>query len=923
MNKRISLTIVAAVIGIFTNAQVTINNIATPYTQDFNTLEITGTSSALPTGWLLSETGSNSNTTYGADNGASNSGNTFSYGPTGNTERAFGGLQSGNLVPTIGVAFTNNSGATITAITVGYTGEQWRAGVANRTIADTLNFQYSLTATSLSTGTWIDENNLDFASPTLNVAASALDGNAAANRTAKSFTINGLNIPNGATFYLRWADFNIASSDDGLAIDDVTISFNGSVVPPCGEPQAQPTNLVLTPTPTTISGSFTAAVPGVDEYVVIRSTAATLSATPADGVTYSVGQALGGGTIIALSPSTTFTDINLTPAITYYYYIFSDSSDGCSGGPNYLVTAPLTASGATLPLPPCVAPAGAPTSLVLTPGNTFISGSFAAAPGANRYLVVRSLSSTLSAGPVNANFYTTGQSLGGGTVVSYGPGTTFSSTGLTPATQYYFFVFAASGDCSGEPVYFTTSLNGNATTTNSSGGIPPGYYNTTAGLSCGPLKTALFNIIRPLSANPNPTYDGICIMYPTTDFRKSDDGLRDIIWDMYSDNPAGTDPYEFEYCIDVDGCTANCNPSPAPNNPPIPGTAEGVLYNREHSFPRSWFGGAVEPMNSDAMHIFPTDKEVNNRRQSYPFGETTTPSWTSLNGSKLGPCTYPGYTGIVFEPIDAYKGDFARAQFYMATCYESNIAGWESNATFIFNGTAYPAFDNWYIQLLFKWHQQDPVSQKEIDRNNAIYALQGNRNPFVDSPAYVFQVWSCTGVIPVTLIDFKATQTNNSIVLQWISANENNLKQYEIQRSTDGANFTGIGTSSARNAGNYSFTDNSFPATKTVFYRLKMIDFDGKFSYSKTAAVRLNGFSGAFVYPNPTSGNVTVQLQKPFTETGSLTIADMTGRIIKQYAVAAQQATIHLDAAELPSGRYFIKIASKNNVINQSFNVVR
>jgi endonuclease I len=923
MNKRILLLIFAATLSIFTTAQVSITNIATPYTQDFNTLANTGTSATLPTGWLLSETGTGANTTYLADNGAGNSGNTFSYGSTGNTERAFGSLQSGSVVPTIGVSFTNNSGANITAITVAYTGEQWRAGLASRAVADTLNFQYSLTATSLTTGTWIDENNLDFASPTLSVPAGALDGNAAANRTAKSFTINGLNIANGATFYFRWADFNIASSDDGLSVDDMTISFNGTVIPPCGEPQAQPTNLVLTPTPTTISGSFTAAVPGVDEYLVIRSTAATLSATPSDGVTYSVGQALGGGTIIALSPATTFTDINLTPSITYYYYIFSDSSDGCSGGPNYLITAPLTANAATLPLPACIAPTGAPTNLMLTPGNTFISGSFTAVAGANRYLVVRSSASTLSAGPVNTTFYTAGQALGGGTVVSYGTGTTFSASGLTPATQYYFFVFAANGDCSGEPVYFSTSLDGNATTTNSSGGIPPGYYNTTAGLNCGPLKTALFNIIKPLSANPNPTYDGICIMYPTTDFHKSDDGLRDIIWDMYSDNPAGAEPYEFEYCIDVDGCTGNCNPSPNPNNPPIPGTAEGLLYNREHSFPRSWFGGTVEPMNSDAMHIFPTDKEVNNRRQSFPFGETTTPTWTSLNGSKLGNCTYPGYSGVVFEPIDTYKGDFARAQFYMATCYESNVAGWEPNAAFILNGTAYPAFDNWYIQLLYKWHLQDPVSPKEIDRNNAIYAIQGNRNPFVDRPEFAFEVWSCSGVIPVTLVDFKATQSNSSIVLQWLSAQENNLKQYEILRSTDGANFTSIGITAARNAGNYSFTDNSFPAAKTVFYKLKLVDIDGTFSYSKTVAVRLNGFSGAYIYPNPTNGKLTVQLQKQLTETGTLTICDMTGRMMKQYAVAAQQATIHLDATVLPAGRYFIKITNKNTVINQSFNVVR
>ncbi|MFV0470359.1 MAG: endonuclease, partial [Dysgonomonas sp.] len=126
-----------------------------------------------------------------------------------------------------------------------------------------------------------------------------------------------------------------------------------------------------------------------------------------------------------------------------------------------------------------------------------------------------------------------------------------------------------------------------------------------------------------------------------------------------------------------------------------------------------------------------------------PFGEVGIATWTSTNGSKLGKNTSDGYTGTVFEPIDEYKGDFARTYFYMATCYEDKIAGWYSNseAQAALNGTKYPAYKDWYIKLMLKWSREDPVSQKEIDRNNAAYAVQKNRNPYIDFPGLEEYVW--------------------------------------------------------------------------------------------------------------------------------------------------------------------------------------
>lgn len=201
------------------------------YTQNFDALANTGTTNdqtTLPSGWSMLESGANANTTYAADNGSSNAGNTYSYGTTAATDRALGGLLSGNLTPLFGASFTNNTGITLTSITINYTGELWRLGTASRT--DQLDFSLSLDATSLSTGTWSDINNLDFVTPNT-ATAGTKDGNAAGNRTAISFTITGLSIANGATFWIRWSDFNATNADDGLAVDDFSLSTNASILP--------------------------------------------------------------------------------------------------------------------------------------------------------------------------------------------------------------------------------------------------------------------------------------------------------------------------------------------------------------------------------------------------------------------------------------------------------------------------------------------------------------------------------------------------------------------------------------------------------------------------------------------------------------------------------------------------------------------
>lgn len=193
------------------------------YSQDFDTLAISGLSSTVPGGFGFVESGTNANMTYGANNGGSSTGNTYSYGVDLSSERAFGGLQSSSLLPIVGACFTNNTGSVISSFQITYDGEQWRLGATARG-PDRIDFQFSTDATSLSTGTWTDFDGLDFSSPNTTTGG-ILDGNAAANRIAGiSGLISSLSIANGSTVYIRYNNFDASGSDDGLAVDNFNLT---------------------------------------------------------------------------------------------------------------------------------------------------------------------------------------------------------------------------------------------------------------------------------------------------------------------------------------------------------------------------------------------------------------------------------------------------------------------------------------------------------------------------------------------------------------------------------------------------------------------------------------------------------------------------------------------------------------------------
>lgn len=244
--------------------------------------------------------------------------------------------------------------------------------------------------------------------------------------------------------------------------------------------------------------------------------------------------------------------------------------------------------------------------------------------------------------------------------------------------------------------------------------ISIGYYDRANGLYGAALKTAMHDIIRDheyLNFDENTTARYWWDNY----FKKTDWSSDGYFLDMYSNEKHTT-------------------------------YVGGNVQNREHCMPRSWWGKRDKyssyDANGDLHNIFPSDYNANAAKSNLPLGEVGIIKFD--NGvSKVGNNTYPnGYRGQVFEPADEYKGDFARVYFYMLTCYEDYSYDWKDDAKkSMLQSEAYPGLQPWALEMLIKWNNEDPISDKEIARNNAVYKMQGNRNPFVDCPELVSHIW--------------------------------------------------------------------------------------------------------------------------------------------------------------------------------------
>ncbi len=416
---------------------------------------------------------------------------------------------------------------------------------------------------------------------------------------------------------------------------------------------------------------------------------------------------------------------------------------------------------------------------------------------------------------------------------------------------------------------------------------PADYYSTATGTGYT-LKTQLKKIIdnvndgltpesihidKGYGAGTSQTDNGLWSAYGTSD---RDNGIGyendNTIVDIYSENPSANDPYNFNFNVASGGNNGQCGSGGI--------DVEGDCYNREHLIPQSYFGGEDGPyqiMRNDIQHVYPTDKTVNGIRSNFAFGKVDVVSYTSQNGSKLGSALNSGYSagfaGTVFEPIDEFKGDIARVFLYFATRYEDDMDNLYTTYTSVncramFNGSTQKVFSTTFLNILLTWHQQDPVSAKEIARNNACYTHQGNRNPYIDNPQYVEMIWN---TIPDTESPTVATNlavtgtTSTTVSLSWTAATDNSgIGSYDVY-------LGGILTSSV--SGTTATISGLTPATTYSFYVIAK-DFDGNVS---PASTNIEGTTTTA----PTGGTATELFFSEYVEGSSsnkaLEIANFTG----------------------------------------------
>lgn len=364
---------------------------------------------------------------------------------------------------------------------------------------------------------------------------------------------------------------------------------------------------------------------------------------------------------------------------------------------------------------------------------------------------------------------------------------------------------------------------------------PSGYYTTCEGKSGQALLSQLASVI---SNHTTISYSGLWELYKSSDIDENGK-----IWDMYSTKrwKPGTDQ-----CGNY--------------------SSVGDCYNREHSLPKSWFNDA-SPMESDGFHIYPTDGKVNSQRSNYPYGECSGGTTLSSSGGvkalgRLGKSTFPGYSGTVFEPDDEYKGDFARSYFYMAACYNSRVSSWSSD---MLAGNSYPVFKSWAVELLLKWHRQDPVSDKELKRNEAVYNRQRNRNPFIDHPELAEHIWGNK-----TSQGWKSgSSTPDAVFTSPVNGSSVDMGRTAVnttvsrQISVKGANFTQAVTATVSGAG-FTVSPTSLTAAAVNGGTTLTVSFRSATGGSHNGTLKL------------TSGNATVSISLSAETVDGIPVNDAT-----------------------------------------------
>jgi hypothetical protein len=843
-----------------------------------------------------------------------------------------------------------------------------------------------------------------------NVGDNLGDGTVVAITNTNITTITGLT--NSTTYYFFIFSMNNVCTGGPLYFSTNPLQGSATTLAgplPCAAPIAQPINLVFSNiTTTSVSGSFTAAT-NTSEYLVIRSLSPTFTGTLNNGSTYNSGLTIGNGTVVTRTSGTTFTSINLLSGTTYYYFVFGLNNTSCNGGPVYRSLNPLTASITTIALPVCVTPAAQPTQLNLSANNTAINGYFTATT-ADGYLVVRSVSSSLSSIPVNGTTYTVGNSLGGGTVIANAAATAFTDNGLTSSTQYYYFVFARNSICTGgAPFYKTTSpLIANAATTAIT------------------VRNYYFGNLHAHSSYSDGNTDNTALK-PADDYAYAKTSL----------------------CMDFLGISEHNHLMKVANYQPgisqaaaatsgnflaLYGMEYGVISNGGHVLiygsnqligwtnanydiyvPQSDYIGT--PESSGTTGLFRTINNMNNAGAT-AFASFAHPDNTDYNNlaniaynpsadSALLGCavasgpafststTYndppasmayldyyvkmltKGYHIGPFMDHDSHYTNFGRssnnrlavmatdlssASFFAAMkarhFYSTEDCDTRVNFTInneimgsIISGSNAPGISVYAI---------DPTSPSSVPSIKIMYGVlgtgaaptqlvnaNGNSVSFTDNSlaigatAYYYldisiagnrtitaPIWyTKTNPVPVTLLSFTANaNSNRTVQLQWSTSNEINNQSFVVEKSIDGVAFFTINRIEAKNGvdviNNYSVNDNQSNQSVT-YYRLKQLDKNGRFTYSKIVSINMkdNGINGFSFQQNPISDVLKLNINAINNTKVKLMITDITGRMITTKSIDLTKGfqVFTITTSNLKAGNYLASLLWNNELVTDKF----
>lgn len=871
--------------AVATRAQVVITSTTTPYTQNFNTLITSGTSSTLPTGWRLLETGTNANTTLAADAGSSSTGNTYSYGTGTNTDRAFGALLSGSLVPTLGVQITNNTGATITSLNVSYTGEQWRLGTAGRT--DQLDFQYSLNATSLSTGTWTDVNALDFITP-VTTTTGAKDGNAAANRTAKSTVITGLNIANGTTFWIRWTDFDASGADDGLAIDDFSIQLNGADVTP-------PTTATVTPangaTGVIISGNL---VITFSENIQ-KGTAGNITVKRSSDNVAVQTTAVTSASVIVSGNSATIPYGGLANSTAYYVNIDAGAFKDLAGNNHAGITNATTWAFTTV-----AGSGGGGGTLNYYFGNMHAHSSYSDGNADNTtkipaddYAYAKTALCMDFLGISEHNHATAGMS-----ITNWQPGRTQAAAATTSTfVGMYGMEWGVISGGGHVIVYGMDSLIG----------WEAGNYDIFVAKSVYTGTGGLFDILN--------RHGGNALAYLAHPNSTDYNNVLGNAYNLSADNAIVGSAVESGPAFSTNTTYTN------------PGTSMSYLSYYKNMLAKGYHLGPTIDHDNHNMTFGHTAKTRLVIRAASLTENNLLDGMRKMRFYASQDCS--AKIDFTINTTDVIGSIVTRAG---APVINVTSTGTTSAVTTVAIMYGVPGSGTAATQLTSSasgtFSYTDNALANGSQRYYYLDITEADGSRIVTAPIWYTRNDAARMATPEPITSFFTVNETDRVTLKWTTENEEPAQAFEVQRSVDGgrtyltlANMDGKGYSD--NVQTYSLADMK-PFAGVAYYRLVQRNSNGSIRFTDVKVVSRSAEPVSYftLYPNPVQGILNIRLTAASSDNVQAEVYDLNGRqmISRSYRAFAGQQNLALDMSRLGNGSYLVKITLGGKTWSQLVN---